>query len=354
MKRVLSLVQMTAAAVVAGRLRAGADRLPPLLPVEGDLSQVSVIVPARNEALRIRRCVEAILRNQGVLEVIVVDDSSDDHTAQIAGRAGAKVVSAPRVPPGWVGKPWALQQGLQAARGETVAFVDADVVVKNGALAALINQLRHYSVVSASGRMVTNSPATQMLSASMLTTLVYRYGPVGRRDQVPLSRTIGNGQFWAMRRADLKSRGGFAPIASHMTDDIALFRHLRKSGLRVAFLDGSRLFDVEMYSGAKETWREWPRSLPMNDVTSVSTRAVDAATVALTMALPGIRVATHRAKRLDYALLAQRSLLSAALWSSYRPRRFVMLSPLVDVPVVGRLIAATVKPVRRWRGREYR
>ena len=102
---------------------APADRSRP----HGDVDvSISVVVPARDEAARIGPLLEAIVGAPGVTEVIVVDDESADATAGLAAGAGASVVTGRPLPAGWVGKAWALQQGLDAAVGDWVVTLDAD------------------------------------------------------------------------------------------------------------------------------------------------------------------------------------------------------------------------------------
>lgn len=90
-----------------------------------NLRHLSVIIPARNEAENIAAILGTIPETVG--EIIVVDDHSDDDTAELAAAAGARVINAKPLPKGWQGKPWALQQGAEAARGEKILFSDADV-----------------------------------------------------------------------------------------------------------------------------------------------------------------------------------------------------------------------------------
>jgi len=103
---------------------------------------ISVVIPARDEALRIGPCLDGLLDDPDVLEVVVVDDGSTDATAEVARARGARVVEAGEPPAGWVGKPWALQRGLEEARGEVVVSVDADTRPRAGlagaAAAALV------------------------------------------------------------------------------------------------------------------------------------------------------------------------------------------------------------------------
>ena len=99
---------------------------------------VSAVIPARDEAARIGPCVLAARADPGVSEVIVVDDESTDGTAAAAARAGARVIPGLPLPAGWVGKQWALQQGLEVASGEYVLTLDADTRPRPGLAAALV------------------------------------------------------------------------------------------------------------------------------------------------------------------------------------------------------------------------
>ncbi|MGH7622487.1 MAG: glycosyltransferase family 2 protein, partial [Gemmatimonadaceae bacterium] len=89
---------------------------------------LSVIVPARNEAHNIERCVRSILGTQWpALEVIVIDDRSEDGTGAIvqsiaARDARVRVVHGVPVPDGWFGKQWACAQGAREAKGSTLVF----------------------------------------------------------------------------------------------------------------------------------------------------------------------------------------------------------------------------------------
>jgi 4,4'-diaponeurosporenoate glycosyltransferase len=89
---------------------------------------VSVVIPARDEEQTLPT-VLAGLASQTVApqEVIVVDDGSTDTTAMVAKARGASVVAGEPLPAGWAGKPWAVYQGVRAARTPVVVALDADV-----------------------------------------------------------------------------------------------------------------------------------------------------------------------------------------------------------------------------------
>nr|WP_236714549.1 glycosyltransferase family 2 protein [Nonomuraea pusilla] len=352
--RPLTLAQAVAAAAVAARLARGRRRLPPLRPRHAPGLALSVVVPARDEERRIGPCLRAALADPAAAEVVVVDDASADGTAALAAELGARVVAAGPLPGGWVGKQWALHQGVAAARGEIVVTLDADARPAPGLFGALAAALDRHDLITAGPRFVCDGTLEQALHAAFLATLVYRFGPIGPATPPPPHRTVANGQCMAFRRDDMLAADGFARVRDRMTDDVALARHLAARGWRVAFLDTDGLLEVDMHESAAEVWREWGRSLPLPDVTGPGWRAADLAAVWLTAALPVLRLAAGRPSALDLSLLGMRWLLAAALRRSYTaPGPGLWLSPLLDPAAALRLTTATLRPVRTWRGRSY-
>ena len=360
----LDVAQVVAGAVAIARLARGAHRLPPLRPdsapvvtgAAGAPAAVSVVIPARNEEGRLGPCVAALAADPQVGEVIVVDDESTDGTARLAVAAGARVISGRRLPPGWVGKPWALQQGLEAAAGEWVLTLDADVVPGPGLVGSLLGAAeRHgWDVVSAGPRFVCPGAAQRWLHASMLATLVYRFGPVGPPRPPRPSRAMANGQCLLVRRAWLLAAGGLTVVGGHLTDDIALVRWLASLGAAVGFVDGAAVVAVEMHRNAREVWREWGRSLPMPDVTSPLWQAADLAVVWLAMAAPALRLVTRRGTAVDVTLVMVRLGIVAALRGAYTQGGPPLWSSwLADVPTAVRLTQGALRPSRTWRGRTY-
>ncbi|OUC99710.1 glycosyl transferase group 2 family protein [Streptosporangium minutum] len=352
--RPLTVFQAVAALAVGVRLARGRDRLPPLAPVGATAARISVVIPARDEEGRIGPCLSAVLADPAVMEVLVVDDESGDGTARLAAELGAKVVVGAPLPEGWVGKQWALLQGVEAAGGDIVVTLDADARPAPGLFGALAAALDGYDLVSAGPRFVCGGIAEQALHASFLATLVYRSGPIGPSSAPAPHRVMANGQCMAFRRTAMLSAGGFRRVRGHMTDDVALARTLAADGWAVGFLDAGGLLEVDMHESAAEVWREWGRSLPLRDVTGPGRQAADLAAIWLTAALPVLRLAAGRPTRLDLGLLAVRLLLTGALRGSYtRPGPGVLLSPLLDPLTAVRLTQATLRPVRNWRGRTY-
>ncbi|MBQ5985581.1 MAG: glycosyltransferase family 2 protein [Bacteroidales bacterium] len=98
---------------------------------------ISVIMPVRNGAKYIREALDSLFRQGCRLEVIVVDDGSEDETAAIAAEYGCRVLSHP-VSQGPV---VAKNTGLQAATGDFVLFMDHDDRMREGALKTLCETL---------------------------------------------------------------------------------------------------------------------------------------------------------------------------------------------------------------------
>jgi len=289
-----------------------------------------------------------------VTEVIVVDDESTDATAAVAAAAGARVIAGRPPPIGWAGKPWALQQGVDAATGEWVVLLDADTRPSPALPAAAVARAASdgLDVLTAAGRFDLSSAALRWLHPALLTTLVYRAPPPGAADQGPVGRRVGNGQCMAVPADVLRAAGGFGPVAHHTVEDVALVRMLATAGFAVGYLDASELLDVRMYESAAEAWHGWGRSLAMPGVDGPLRRVAALATLVAAQVLPLARVLAGRADLLDVGMLAVRLGTLVGTARSYRRRGVAYwLSPLADVVAVAALVRSTFVPPRTWRGR---
>src|SRR5262245_2147674 len=122
----LLLVQVTALLVVMWRLAPGRTRRPPETPVltPHGATTVSVIVATLNEAHRIQPCLDGLMAQvDPLLEVLIVDSRSSDGTRALVSAAATRdpriqLLTDDPLPPGWVGKVWALETGRLRARGE--------------------------------------------------------------------------------------------------------------------------------------------------------------------------------------------------------------------------------------------
>ncbi|MBL8962034.1 MAG: glycosyltransferase [Gemmatimonadetes bacterium] len=367
---ILVIVQGAALALLLARLLPGAFRRPPVAPRPEGLADttVTVMVPCFNEAQRIGPCL-AGLAAQGapVHEILVVDSGSTDGTRELVAEAAQRdarirLLTDPPLPPGWVGKVWALQHGLSVATGEWILGIDADTSPRPGLAAAVVLAAREAGdeVVSFAPRFAGMTAAEQWLQPSMLLTLVYRFGAAGRR-RPPPGRVMANGQCFLARAEVLRRFGGYEAARGSWADDVSLARHLAQRGVSVGFLDGSRLYDVRAYESLSHMWREWGRSFDLSDATTRVRQWFDVTFIALVQGLPlpllVAALATGAPPRaaavwVPGTLLTVRCLMLGALWGSYARHTWgFLLSPLADPVAAVRLLLSTVRRPTQWRGR---
>ena len=374
----LFAVQIAALALLLARLWPGRNRLPAVPPLidGGAPGAVSIIVAALNEAHRIAPCLDGLVAQGAVVrEILVVDSGSQDDTAALvlaAARSDPRIrlLRDPPLPPGWVGKVWALQHGLQHASGEWVLGIDADTAPHPGLAAGALHAANrhHYDAASFAPRFQMSTAAERWLQPALLVTLVYRFGAAGT--DASGERVMANGQCFLARRSTLLAVGGYSSARASFSDDVTLARHLARAGHRVGFLDGSRLYDVRSYSSAREAWREWGRSLDLKDSTSLVRQWGDVLFLAVVQGTPipvlvalaflaWLRPAFTLSSATpvlasSIALLAVRVLLQRALAPSYAERGLAFwLSPLADPLAALRIFISTVRRPTAWRGREY-
>ncbi|MEO7999383.1 MAG: glycosyltransferase family 2 protein [Gemmatimonadaceae bacterium] len=388
---VLLFAQGAALVVLLRRLMPGRRREPPVSPLDDSatdkigLGAVSVIVATLNEAARIGPCLEGLHAQGGtLLEVLVVDSNSTDGTRELVQRMMQRdtrfqLVSDGVLPSGWIGKVWALETGLQRARGEWVLGIDADTVPQPGMVKGILRAMQQLTFDAASfgPRFIGQSAAERWVQPAMLTTLIYRCGANGPGPANP-ERVLANGQCFMARKSVLLANGGYGVARASFSDDVTLARHLATRGARVGFLDGSRIISVRAYRSAREMWREWGRSFDLKDGTTQWRRWSDVVFVWFTMALPVPVLLTIIALQLNASpemfgasatasigitalaainalMLGMRIFLVWAIRGSYGEHGWTFwLSWLADIPAAIRLTMSTAKRPRAWRGRMYR
>lgn len=228
---------------------------------------VSVLLPVRNEAARVRPCLEGLLAQEcdGV-EVLVLDDRSADGTAEVVrdvvrGDDRVRVLPGGEPPAGWLGKPHACAQLAAEAGGDVLVFLDADVVLQPGGLAGAVAALNDLDLVSPYPRQAAPFALARLvqplLQWSWLTFLPLR---LAERTAAP-SLTAANGQLLACRAASYRLAGGHAAVRAEVLEDVALARAFKHAGLRVGMADGTHLATCRMYEGPRELADGYGKSL---------------------------------------------------------------------------------------------
>jgi len=224
---------------------------------------VSVLVPARDEAQVIGRLAAAVLANRDVdLELVVLDDDSQDDTARIITALAAedprvRLVRGQPLPAGWCGKQHACFQLAQAARHDILLFLDADVTLEPDAVARTVAFLDTRGVDLASGfpRQETGCLLDWLL-LPLIHFVLLGYLPlaIARSDNRP-GLAAGCGQLFVTRRDAYLRSGGHAAIKASLHDGIKLPRAYRAAGLSTDLFDAGDIARCRMYGTNREVVR---------------------------------------------------------------------------------------------------
>jgi glycosyltransferase involved in cell wall biosynthesis len=226
---------------------------------DAELPSASIVFAARNEARGVEAALRSLLRQDHPrLEIIAVDDRSDDGTGEILDRMAAgeprlTVAHLAELPAGWLGKNHALQLGADRARGELLLFTDADVVMAPGTLRRAASHLVREGVDHVTAGPHVDMPGwllkTFGVFFGMMFTLFAR--PWKARDPRSASH-VGIGAFNLIRADAYRRIGGHRPIALRPDDDMKLAKLLKKNGGTQDFVNGADLIRVEWYHTVHE------------------------------------------------------------------------------------------------------
>ena len=236
---------------------------------------VVAVVPARNEADVIERSVGSLLDQDyaGPFRVVLADDESEDSTAGAAARAAAARLRAERLvvertkprPPGWVGKMWAVETGVQRARAEApdaeyLLLTDADVVHGPRNLARLVAKAEGEGLDLVSLMvMLRAETAWERLLVPAFVYFFQKLYPFPRVND-PRRRTAGAaGGCVLVRRAALERAGGIEALRGEIIDDCALGRALKRGGPIWLGLSASER-SIRAYGGLGGVWHMVARS----------------------------------------------------------------------------------------------
>ena len=229
---------------------------------------VSIILPARNEAASIDSCVRSLLaQDYPRLEIIAVDDCSDDATAAILRRLAAadsrlRVVAGSPVPADWMGKAHAIVQGYGIARGEWLLFTDADTHHAPWLLSGVMSRQRESSAsfLTVVGSQRHTTRGVHLVNHAVFFGLWALVDPRGfQNPQSPAS--IVNGQYVMFARDTYEDIGTHAAVRHYSSTDLSLgylAKHRGWKPLMLAALDG---LETTMYRTPAEAWHGWSRSL---------------------------------------------------------------------------------------------
>lgn len=245
----------------------GMPQVPDLLqpawdrPAEpGSAPWVSIIVPARNEAESIERCLRSLLALEYPdYEIQAVDDRSTDATGEIMDRVAAsqpqparlKVVHVRELPPGWLGKTHAMWTAAGQASGEWLLFTDGDIFFRPDTLrrvmaCVLQKQIDHMVLLPT---MEVSTPGESMMIGFFQVMFTFGHRPWKVSD--PRTKDhLGAGAFNLVRRSVYEAVGGYQRLRLAVVDDMKLGQMVKESGYRQSVAFGRDLIRLHWAPGA--------------------------------------------------------------------------------------------------------
>jgi hopene-associated glycosyltransferase HpnB len=338
------------------------------VPEPGRWPRVAAVVPARNEAAVVAGSVGSLLDQdyEGDFEVVLVDDGSDDGTAERARQAAAgcehgtrlAVTRSAEPPPGWAGKMWAVATGVAAARPkepEYLLLTDADVVHSPRNLARLVAkaEAEKLDMVSLMVLLACRTGWDRLLVPAFVYFFQKLY-PFPRVND-PRRRTAGAaGGCMLVRARALEEAGGIKAIRGELIDDCALGRLLKRRGpVWLGLTESER--SVRVYEGLRDIWDMVARSAFTQLRYSAGLLLATVLGLLLIYLAPPALVLGWAFHGSPAAALLGGSAWALMAWTFVPTLRLYRVTPWMGIalPVAGALyLGMTVdSAVRHWRGR---
>lgn len=223
-------------------------------------TRVTIMIPARNEEKNILQCLDAIARqsySKNLIEIIVVDDHSEDRTAAIArewiisNQINTKIIS----PAGnTTGKKHALNEGIKNATGELIITTDADCVMNSDWLSSVVSYYEKYSPSMICGMVVIRNENNFLTAFQSLEQLgLAAIGASGIYFGQPL---LCNGANLAYPRKIFEETGGYNPSEEAVSGDdtLLMFRIAKQNPRSVHFLKSN---EAIVYTNAASTFSDF-------------------------------------------------------------------------------------------------
>ncbi len=321
--------------------------------------KVSILIPARNEEDNLPVTLPRILAQQGIYEVLVLDDDSQDRTAEVLALFAAqypklRALQGEAPPGGWNGKNWACEQLANAASGTLLIFTDADVLWEAGALLGLLEfqQTQKAAFVSVWPRQITRTfkerlyvPIVDLILLGWLPYIGVKHLPFG-------AFSAGNGQLMLWTRRAYRRVGGHKAFKGEVLEDVRMGQAAKRQGLRVALALGGDMLSTRMYKNENEILEGFSKNILSAHGNSRPFLALSLALNTLAYTLSWVFALINPLWLVPAALgVFQRGLTA---YKTHRTPLEAFLQPLAAYPLLRVGVRALLRNGRyAWRGREY-
>jgi hopene-associated glycosyltransferase HpnB len=289
---------------------------------EDNLQDITVLIPARNEAEVIPRTLPSVAAQGPDLRIILVDDGSTDETSRRARKAAGRqlrILPGEPLPDGWGGKLWALEQGRKQITTPLTLLLDADIALSPGIVAALRGRMRREGISLIS--LMAAPSLRSFWERLLMPAFVYFFKVLYpfRLANSPASKiAAAAGGCILMETCLFEEIGGFESLRHALIDDCELARRIKKTGRSIWIGLSHSVRSVRPYKGLAEIWNMVARTAFTQLRYSVALLSLCSLAMVLAFAVPPAALALGLALGSTLA-----SCLSAATWltmaATYRP-----------------------------------
>lgn len=329
-----------------------------------DLNEVTVVIPARNEAQVIKDTLAALADQGNGLKVILVDDGSTDDTASQARSIPGldlQIVDGQPLPEGWMGKVWALEQGRQRVLTRYTLLLDADIQLDPGVIEGLLEQARRgFAMVSVMASLNMKTGWEKLLMPAFIYFFKMLYPFKLTNSAIKRFASAAGGCVLLETRLFFEF-GGFTAIRGAVIDDCALALKVKQTGARTWIGQSRQIISIRPYERLSEIWNMIARSAFTQLGNSPMILAICTLGLMLLFLIPvaGLFLPNQTAQLLSTLALAE-------MFGSYIPTLlYYELSPAwtLGLPLVGALYLGMTWSSAwrywrgertRWKGRVYR
>ncbi|MGH0053082.1 MAG: glycosyltransferase [Sphaerochaetaceae bacterium] len=230
---------------------------------------VSVLIPARNEEKTIGPCVRSILQqNHKNLEILILDDGSEDHTASVVQSLAQKdsrirLIQGKPLEKGWRGKLYAMEQLYEESKGAYLLFTDADTIHTPNSITYGLSLLKKHNASLLSGypkQIHKNIWIELLVSAMLFNPTLFIPFKLQERIQLPLF-AMAIGQYLLLKRTALEHMDGFSHIKHEICDDVQLARSCTRFHEKQIFAPMAEVLSCEMFPSFKTAFHGLERSI---------------------------------------------------------------------------------------------
>jgi chlorobactene glucosyltransferase len=335
---------------------------------------ISIIIPARNEAANIERCLRSVLdTTYDPIEVIVVDDRSSDATAAIVeevarspeSRGRLQLVRGGELPGGWFGKPWAIVQGCRVANGTILLFTDADTRHAPDLVPRCVAALERESVdlLSVLSRQEMVTFWERLVQPHVFLALASRVGGLERINRTRVEWDgIANGQFILTPRAAYETVGTHEAVKDRVAEDLALAQAYVRHGLDIFLVHAPEFMTTRMYRNLGEIVEGWSKNLALGVPLTLPPVPLLRGAAPYLMWLPALAWVAppvwwvlHGGAWALVTIAISLAIWGVVYWAEGAPTRYALLYPFGAAMVAYIMLRSALRGGRRieWRGRQY-